>query len=530
MLGIAAIREWMGRRRHESESRRNYAAMEAAILRNANKQIQESINELDNYVDPRDAWNDDGRQWIPVGSSGRVFDLEYRPPFENEGDLARIRSFCRYMANENEFAAGEIETRVSYIVGTGHVYSVEPKDKDDELTDADKMTVNEVVDEFIKANYWHRRQQEIQRRLDRDGEVFLRFFTVDGETPTVAPDGVTEKKPKTIKVRFVEPAQVYQPENKAGDKASTYGILTDPDDVETVFGYWVDKEFIEVAQIQHRKRNVDCNVKRGLPLLYQSKHSLPQVPKITRNAAVVTAIQAAFALIRKHASASQSAVGDFVTGKRDAFVTQRVPAGTTKTRNYQHFAPGTILDVPSTTEYEFPASGVDPSKPAGVVQMVLRGVGSRACIPEFMISADASNANYASTLVAEGPAVKMFEREQWTLIEEDEEVFDRVLALAVAEGRLSQELVDRVKIVAEPPNVISRDELKGAQKDKILVDGGILSPQTWSLQNGLDYDDEQERIEVHVERTGGSMLRPMTPNDMPQEEEEMNGPGEAGNR
>ena len=33
-------------------------------------------------------------------------------------------------------------------------------------------------------------------------------------------------------------------------------------------------------------------------------------------------------------------------------------------------------------------------------------------MPEFMFTSDASNANYASTLVAEGPAVKMFERLQ----------------------------------------------------------------------------------------------------------------------
>lgn len=527
MFGIAAIRERYDSWRERRQYRRSVAALEAAALRNASKQFAESINQLDNYVDPRDAWNDDGKQWIPLGNQGGIVDAEYPPPFTNQGEHSRIRSFCRFVAAENEYAAGELETRVSYIVGTGHVYKVEPLDEDDELTDGDKALVMEVVDEFIKTNKWHARQQEIQRRLDRDGECFLRFFVADADLDEDDPDPVAERPNKVIKVRFVEPGQVYQPEDKAGDPTSTYGVVTDPDDVETVRGYYVDKQFIAARDIQHRKRNVDCNVKRGLPLLYQSKQSLPQLPKITRNAAVVTAIQAAFALIRKHASASQSAVSDFVTGKRDAYVNQRTLAGTTKTRNYTQYPAGTILDVPSTTEYEFPASGIDPSKPAGVVQMVLRGVGSRACMPEFMISGDASNANYASTLVAEGPAVKMFQREQWTLIEEDREVFDRVLRLAVKQGRLSRDLVRRVKICAEPPNVISRDELQGAQKNQILYTNGIKSPQTWALEENLDYEREQQNIEEHAERNEGAMLRPMTPGDIPQDEEG-DGPGEAG--
>ncbi len=36
--------------------------------------------------------------------------------------------------------------------------------------------VQAVLDEFVSTNDWHRRQQEIVRRRDRDGEAFLRFF------------------------------------------------------------------------------------------------------------------------------------------------------------------------------------------------------------------------------------------------------------------------------------------------------------------------------------------------------------------
>ena len=56
--------------------------------------------------------------------------------------------------------------------------------------------VQAVLDEFVRLNRWHQRQQEIVRRQDRDGECFLRLFC--------GPDGIT-------RVRFVEPAQVATP-------------------------------------------------------------------------------------------------------------------------------------------------------------------------------------------------------------------------------------------------------------------------------------------------------------------------------
>ena len=49
-----------------------------------------------------------------------------------------------------------------------------------------------------------------------------------------------------------------------------------------------------------------------------------------------------------------------------------------------------------------------------MLQAELRAIAARLVMPEFMFTSDASNANYASTMVAEGPAVRMFERLQAT--------------------------------------------------------------------------------------------------------------------
>src|SRR5262249_6291952 len=113
--------------------------------------------------------------------------------------------------------------------------------------------IQQTLDHFLTTNRWHSRQQEIVRRRDRDGEAFLRFFT--------AQDG-------TLRVRFVEPDQIYTPPEQAGNPAARLGILTDEGDVESIHGYFIDGRLVDAAEIQHRKAGVDANCRRGIPLFY----------------------------------------------------------------------------------------------------------------------------------------------------------------------------------------------------------------------------------------------------------------------
>src|SRR5690606_19441641 len=132
-------------------------------------------------------------------------------------------------------------------------------------------------------------------------------------------------------------------------------------------------------------------------------------------------------------------------------------------RHLVQYAPGTILDAPAGLEYDFPASGIDASNFVAVLQAELRAVAARLVMPEFMFTSDASNANYASTLVAEGPAVKMFERLQGTLECDDVAVMWRVVENAVAAGRLPREACECMVIHVEPPTLEVRDHLRSCQ-------------------------------------------------------------------
>ena len=45
--------------------------------------------------------------------------------------------------------------------------------------------------------------------------------------------------------------------------------------------------------------------------------------------------------------------------------------------------------------------------------------------------------------------------------------------------------------------LVVRDHLREAQVHQIEHAAGILSPQTWSVKSGLDYDQEQENWQAH---------------------------------
>lgn len=453
------------------------------------RRLREAYDELwQSFVDPRESLFDDGERWLPLSGAGASTPGVAGP--HSEMQLAEIRRECRLLAIENEFAINGHENRVSYIVGSGHSYRATIRKGCTQESENGTMglashkqlalDVQHVLDEFITTNNWHQRQQELVRRRDRDGEAFLRFF--------VAPDGTT-------RVRFVEPDQVFTPPEQAANAAARLGILTERDDVEAALGYFIDGQFVDAQEIQHRKANVDANVRRGLPLFYPVRKNLRRAEKLLRNMSVVAEIQSAIALIRKHRHGTAAGVKQFVADQADAAV---VSPTTGNLHTLRRYGPGTILDAHAGIDYDFPAAGVEAANFVTVLQAELRAVASRLVMPEFMLTSDASNANYSSTMIAEGPAMRMFARLQADQVRDDLAVMRRVVNDAILAGRLPASVLELVDVQAVPPSLAVRDRLKETQRHRIEHESGILSPQTWSQLAGLDYDQEQANFSAHL--------------------------------
>lgn len=441
------------------------------------KRLTEAVDSLwDSFVDPREAYTDaDGSWWRPLATGTQSFG-QLGNSFD-ETSLGTLRDECRQLAMANEYAINGHENRISYIVGSGHRYQVTVR-RGVDLPEEVVQRAQQEVDDFLQTNRWQLRQQEIVRRMDRDGEAFLRFFVQDSG--------------RTF-VRFVEPDQVATPKERSTDHAASFGILAEPRDVESVQGYYVDGVLVDADEIQHRKSNVDANVKRGLPLYTAVRKNLRRAEKLLRNMSVVAEIQSAIALIRKHRSASRTGVEQFVANQSSA-----TPTGPTRLTQY---GPGTILDAPAGLEYDFPTTGIDAASYVKILQAELRAIAARLVMPEFMFTSDASNSSYASTMVAEGPAVRMFERLQASLMQDDRDVIWRVLENAAAVGRVPVAIRDLVDIQITAPSLHVRDPLQQAGVDRIAYEHGVLSSQTWSQRLGLDYDQEQKNIERHALET-----------------------------
>jgi len=384
----------------------------------------------------------------------------------------RVRESSRKLLLHNPWAQNIQDNRVSYIVGAGHQYDVNPV-SDDPTAIAAADAVRIALDEFRTTNNWENRQQNNQERLDRDGEVFIRIV----------------RQGSTLVLRYIEPEQVYTPSSRSGQSNISMGVQYTAGDVESVEGYWVDGEFVEAKEVQHRKRGVDFGTVRGIALYWSIIKNLSRADKLLRNSSTLSEIQTAIALIRKHTSSSGIAKA-FRDDQADASVTND---NTGKTTYVKKYGAGTILDASSSVDYEFPAQSIAADSYKGVQQNELRAAASRVIMPEYMVSADSSNSNYSSTLVSEGPAVKNFERQQAQMIKWDQKLIDMMLDMKVEIDELASNDLELVDITITPPLTQVRDRKADTEADQILVDTGAMSVPTMSERANLDPAKEADR-------------------------------------
>ena len=457
-----------------------------------------------NLTDPS---RDDGEVWDELGIYPRIAGL---PTMRTEQDLEKARDVCRWLAAENSYALGAHENRISYITGGGLKVRVVPRDPDlrgPKLPPETKKLQKQVqaeIDRFRETEMIPTLEQEGVRRADRDGEFFLRRFWNATDT------GV-------VRVRYVEPEDVKTPTDKtAPDSRVSFGIETAPDDALSVLAYHVvrlngtDFARVPADEIVHLKLNVDMNAMRGWPTLYPVRRHLARAEKLLRNMAYVAAIQAAIALIVSHENATESQITDFLARTADA----EVHNTTTGRVDYmKEWKPGQRVDLPAGTKFEGSIHNANAADNVAVLQADLRGAAVRLNWPEYMFTGDASNANYASTQIAESPHVMTTKRTQGYFEMHWIRVHEWAVENAVRANRLPASVREDFKLSMESPSLVVRDIGKEAQANGIKREHGVLSVRTWQMQDGLD--PETEEANLAAERAAmatGTLGDPEDPN------------------
>ncbi|MCY2964861.1 MAG: hypothetical protein NT069_14690 [Planctomycetota bacterium] len=442
---------------------------------------------------------------IATASPGALFDDRRdgrcRPLFETEHDLARIRGAARRLALITPVAGGALDALANYTFGPGFTFKIAGDSAPENLKGAAQQVLDELLDDNDLCGVLDR---ELHTRSREEGEAFLQLVP--------RPNG-------RCALRFLEPEQITEParprplEDWLGVGESfasswSFGVHTRLDEPATPLGYHIihdaagrDWDYVPAPRVEHVRRNVPRNAKRGVSEAI-----------LRRNTAEGAALQAAIAWILQPGSA-ETLVSGYPRGELP--VCERPsPAGTGYER-VRRYPPGTILRPSAGLEYKPGPLGSERIPHfLQVAQYVLRSIGLRWNMPEYLISGDASNANYASTLVAESPFVKAREADQQFFRRHFQSLCWKVLRLAWEAGRFDrfalpwEQLVSRLDLRIGTPAVASRDPLALAQTQALQLQAGILSRRTAASQAGLEFEVERRQM---AEEAGGQQSHDQPP-------------------
>ena len=466
--------------------------------------IREAATDLFSFVDLTDSMTFDKEDGTP--QTGMIFNtgMSYaqalmRPSatacaYINEFQLRMIRARSRAFVIRNPYWMSVRESKISYAVGTGHVWSIVPRRKDSKVPESLRNDVEDELKRFCKVNQYRRRQGEKLTRLDRDGEYFLRF--------------VENREDGVLRVRFIEPILIQDPPGRGPETRTWFGVQFDGIDYEEPMGYYVRpatytggldpeaqaqwEQMVPAGEIQHRTANVDIGSPRGLPTTYFVQEACVQALSTLRSMGKLVDIRARIALIRKQVNATIGQIQPLLNANRAGQVANS--AG--QLRNVFGIPYGAVIDTNDQREYQFPSQHIETDKIVHSLKSDLQSVAAAVGLADFTISGD-STQSFANALVKEGPMDRAIGRLQRDLVDDDLEVYERALEMAITDGRLPRNTLKKVRIEILPPQAIARTRIQDTQADEILVRNGAMSADTMAMRANLDPEDERMKAKAN---------------------------------
>lgn len=421
------------------------------------------------------------------------------PYYQTEGEHLLTVDGARLIEGMCPNMVSVYDVLVAYSVSTGGQFNVQPRVRGQHKGLVAKAQT--VLDRWQKDVNFPAWQPELFRRRVRDGEAIL----------VLEP---SEEAHDLLEPRSVEPDQLRQPQGIDGvnrelrvNGANTswrYGVLTSRRNTAKPLGYWICDDLGDGAyegavydpwEVWHLKPEwIDRQSKRGVPDAFSVVNDVARVRKLLRSLVIGGTVQSNIGFVVEHPE------GYEVEGPRepDLSPSHRTPAGE-ETPAFQ-FGEPRRLDVPHGFQYKAGpmAGGGRQNVLVQVLQAGLRGVGTRWCFPEGLISGDQSNNALASALMSEAPFCHCMIPRQFYFFLACITLLERVLDHAAVIGQLGtarENVLDDIKVTVEPPPMVARKLLDETQRCAVLSEHGQLSPRTWSGREELDRDEELENME-----------------------------------
>jgi hypothetical protein len=504
----AATVEALRNQRDELVLRAEIAAMNSVGI------SEESLSRSANYVNISE-WLTDNQGTEYYGYYGLTDtrkDGHNRPFIETEQDLIEMRGFARVMVGTNPYLRGVLENLTNYVIGTGFVYTATAR-KSRAVNPHLVALVQDCIDDFEEQNLWSgNAEREIFSRGSRDGEVPIRIHHMGGgrcKIRIIEPEVIREPRAQVRALEEYLARQYPDLMNWYGDPSCwTFGVHTPERDVEDHLGYFAewkptgsDYEYILARDLVFIRNNVDRNVKRGISDFYPVEQLSDRAMKLCRNIATGATVQAGIAFIEQMEENVSAQQGSDMAALVAEWQKRRTSTngGGIQSDNYSSIGEGTKLTIPKGRTYS-PGPMGQSSAPVylDVLQGVLRAIGTRWNMPEYMVSGDASNGNYASSVEAGTPFVKACEAAQFRYKGYFRSIFWKVLEHNFKAGKFSPyvnsygELRRLIKLDIAVPDVEVRDPVAETQRRQILFEKGGLSMQTWMTEEGYDAKQEKE--------------------------------------
>jgi capsid protein len=370
---------------------------------------------------------------------------------------------------QNLFARAIVRNLAKFVLGKGPI--VKPK--------SDNQVVKDYWNAFAKANKWGRKEKEMVHRVFRDGELFIRKFPDDDN----------------LKVRFLRADYIRNPndQNKINNAEKvTYGIGTDPKDVENVKSYYLCdamgnwKETIPAGEIIHIKILVDSDMKRGMSALLVAMSMLKKYNEWLEDRIVLNKVRSAIALVRKVTGTSST-----VDSIRNKQASDQYTADRYKQKAFER---GTVITASKGIEYDMLSPKINAPDAANDGRNMLLAVAAGTGLPEMMLTSDWSNANYASSMTAQNPFVREVEDWQDFFEEYYREIFSAVVQQGKDKGKIPGSESDECTL--EWPPLILADIQKNNTARQIQHQNKIISKTTWQQKEGLDPEQEKKNLET----------------------------------
>ncbi len=426
----------------------------------------------------------------------------WRPWYESEDDLARQRAMSRKLALLTSSRWAAMDSLRYYVFGSGPEISVQKNEKADVSAGLiDQLKA--IIGRFVEANsFTGGLDWELHDRSREDGESLLMLDIVGDRVLAefIEPDQLVE--PRSPQQLYDWIRYTHRIDCDSFVPQWSFGVLRSKRHESHALGYHVvydgsgsDWDFVPSSRMVHVKRNVGAKAPRGVGDFLPVLEDMRNEAKLAVNVVKGAALQAAIAWVEQMpAGTTQQQAANI--GSTDLAYQKPTANGGQRTQRATQYKAGSILRPSPGREYKAGPMGSERNPGFEIAaQYAFRRIGIRWLMPEYMISGNASNANYASTMVAESPFVKARQADQQFYGQHLKSLAWKVLHIAYRQGWIDSPmpwelLRQSAEVTVNWPDVVTRNPTDLLNKLKGEVELGVTSRRTAATELDRDYDAE----------------------------------------